>query len=1063
MTEPELDDIAFLTGTGEPQVVRKNRDGVAMCSQKKAICVTAIVMGALVATALIIAYAGPQNDCACAGKMPPNYLLNRYNNSEPFNPIATNGQPFPWLLLELPTSVRPLRYVLTIHPNLTNLDVKGQVTVEFHVEKETSFLVLHSQDLNITERAIIGPKGFALKINRILEYPPRQQLYIEVKDKLRKKTNYTLNLRWYSKLAPDPEGFYVDSFDDETGARRILAATVFGSGGARKAFPCFDEAHLRAPFRISVFRDRFHIGLSNSIVHATDDVGFYMGTGLLRDDFYETPPLPPDAVAWVVSDFHRNSLEPSSTYQTARTTPATVITTSRPADLALRTDKRPIKSKSILITKSLHILTPPQPINKTRTPHADHRNSTENGTISDNGEIVTAPSYTFYASKELLSKSNFLLHNSRDVLEYLQTWFGIPYPLTKLDFVALPSLEEDITSSLGLITIQSSFLRGMESLQTREYHMSVLKISEAIIMQFFGGITSPSTWKHNWLWQGLIKYLGRSVLSQLQPQWPMDELHLMETTMRALDIDAIEGWASVVDGSRDDGNNEEFYVDKSAAILALLHSALDEDHFRQCLGGFLHAHRFQTAEPVELWTICGKQMNDTKNIKEMMHLWTSQSGFPLVTLTADGGGNFTITQTPFAPAEFRAISDEYLLPHNLSSTTTTTTTPAPVDPKSRIISQWIFPVSFVTNLNKTSPQTVWLHSNQTEIHLDPNVKWIKLNSGQNGYYRVLYSDQNLINLIDELKKNHRAFTAKDRIGLISDVFTLCHSSLMSCPITMNLITYLPKETNWGPLTTGMRHLEQWRKILKYSECFLMLAEFVRGILTRSIAGLGWKNNGTDSAKLLRPEVLLASVLWEDLDAIKQSKQILHLYLVNGTEIPANLREVIYTGAVLSGEFTYWQYCWDRFNVLLSQNEGHDERMELLRALGETKDAWLQNRLLAQVITLPQSELVQVLSSIAGTPTGGAMACRFLQAKWNDLQAKLGAGSEQFAQVITAITQYGATKFDYEELKSLVERFGHGPGMRVLNMTLRSVATNVEWVSRSQRELSSWLDSFEHMQ
>jgi aminopeptidase N len=62
----------------------------------------------------------------------------------------------------------------------------------------------------------------------------------------------------------------------------LLAATVLGPGGARKAFPCFDEPHLRAPFRISLFRDRFHLGLSNSIVHATDDVGFYMGTGLVR-------------------------------------------------------------------------------------------------------------------------------------------------------------------------------------------------------------------------------------------------------------------------------------------------------------------------------------------------------------------------------------------------------------------------------------------------------------------------------------------------------------------------------------------------------------------------------------------------------------------------------------------------------------------------------------------------------------------------------------------------------------------------------------------------------------
>lgn len=65
--------------------------------------------------------------------------------------------------------------------------------------------------------------------------------------------------------------------------RRILAATVLKPGSARKAFPCFDEPHLRASFRISLFRDRFHIGLSNSIVQDTDDVGFYMGTGLVSD------------------------------------------------------------------------------------------------------------------------------------------------------------------------------------------------------------------------------------------------------------------------------------------------------------------------------------------------------------------------------------------------------------------------------------------------------------------------------------------------------------------------------------------------------------------------------------------------------------------------------------------------------------------------------------------------------------------------------------------------------------------------------------------------------------
>lgn len=126
---------------------------------------------------------------------------------------------------------------------------------------------------------------------------------------------------------------------------------------------------------------------------------------------------------------------------------------------------------------------------------------------------------------------------------------------------------------------------------------------------------------------------------------------------------------------------------------------------------------------------------------------------------------------------------------------------------------------------------------------------------------------------------------------------------------------------------------------------------------------------------------------------------------------------MYTGSVLSGEYIYWQHCWERFVSLPQTSESYVERMQLLRALGRTKDAWLQNRLLSHVTMLPTLEVVQVLQAIAGTPTGGAMACRFLQAKWFELEHRLGQGTVGFAKVISAITQYGATKFDYDEVIS----------------------------------------------
>lgn len=211
-----------------------------------------------------------------------------------------------------------------------------------------------------------------------------------------------------------------------------------------------------------------------------------------------------------------------------------------------------------------------------------------------------------------------------------------------------------------------------------------------------------------------------------------------------------------------------------------------------------------------------------------------------------------------------------------------------------------------------------------------------------GYYRVLYDEDNWSNLIDELKRDHNTFTVKDRIGLISDAFTLCHANLMPCQTTMSLMSYLKFEQNWGPISTALRHLEKWRRILKYSECFFMLSEHVKTILSAPLKTLGWNNTGRDELRLLRPEVLLASVLWENTDTIHQTKEYLDNLMNNGTAIPANLKEVVYTGAVLSGEYTYWQFCWQRYTELSGGDTGTHgavERMQLLRALGKTKDAW----------------------------------------------------------------------------------------------------------------------------
>lgn len=64
-------------------------------------------------------------------------------------------------------------------------------------------------------------KGHRLKIAKLLEYPKHQQLYLELEEsKFRKRGNYTVHLRFVSKLTSKLEGFYISTYVTADGEKR---------------------------------------------------------------------------------------------------------------------------------------------------------------------------------------------------------------------------------------------------------------------------------------------------------------------------------------------------------------------------------------------------------------------------------------------------------------------------------------------------------------------------------------------------------------------------------------------------------------------------------------------------------------------------------------------------------------------------------------------------------------------------------------------------------------------------------------------------------------------------
>ena len=68
------------------------------------------------------------------------------------------------------------------------------------------------------------------------------------------------------------EGFYYSEYVDKEGQRRRIASTHFEPTYARRAFPCFDEPHLKAKFLMTITHDRNFVAFFNTQKNFHDDV-----------------------------------------------------------------------------------------------------------------------------------------------------------------------------------------------------------------------------------------------------------------------------------------------------------------------------------------------------------------------------------------------------------------------------------------------------------------------------------------------------------------------------------------------------------------------------------------------------------------------------------------------------------------------------------------------------------------------------------------------------------------------------------------------------------------------
>jgi len=296
----DRDDVAFLTGSGSSESERLyskrdlyERGHVAVCSHKQAICITVFVFTTILLSSLAIAFVRPWNDCGI------NYTLEDSMDGSKTRgpPMATTGEVFPWDDVRLPIFIRPLSYDLELTPNLTTLAVKGIIKLIFQVTEETDFIVFHIKNIKITSK-VINEK---LLVKRLLEYPEREQMYLETTTPMKPGKTFSVRLKFEYNLTHSLEGFYLSTYKDKDGQEHVLATTHFEPTYARKAFPCFDEPQLKAEFTMTINHDRSMTAFFNMPVKEKSKVRGK--PHMVRDEFQVTKKMSTYLVAFVICDF----------------------------------------------------------------------------------------------------------------------------------------------------------------------------------------------------------------------------------------------------------------------------------------------------------------------------------------------------------------------------------------------------------------------------------------------------------------------------------------------------------------------------------------------------------------------------------------------------------------------------------------------------------------------------------------------------------------------------------------------------------------------------------------
>uniref|UniRef100_A0A665WUI7 Aminopeptidase n=1 Tax=Echeneis naucrates TaxID=173247 RepID=A0A665WUI7_ECHNA len=655
---------------------------------------------------------------------------------------------------------------------------------------------------------------------------------------------------------------------------------------------------------------------------------------------------------------------------------------------------------------------------------------------------VSKTQVSVYSVPEKKEHTDYALDTASKLLEFYNNFFEIDYPLKKLDLVAIPDFLAGAMENWGLITFrETSLLVGKQS-SPLEKQVVASVIAHELAHQWFGNLVTMSWWNDLWLNEGFATYMQYMSLQN-------GNLFLA-VRFRALDKDALNSSHAVSTDVNTEEQVEEMFdsvsYEKGASILLMLNASLPGDQqFRKGIIQYLKQFSGSNTDTDGLWNSLTQVEVSTQhqNVSEMMSSWTSQKGFPLVTVSRKGD-QVTLTQEHFLLTSDNAMHTS---------------------------SMWIIPVTYLNDSCSLAPECRQLFTLKTKtgiLKVPESVKWLKLNYKNTGFYIVHYGDEGWRALTEALSANISVLTHEDRASLIHNIFALSRLGRVAFHQVINLLNYMSNETETSPVTEALLQLNRIYRLLDKRQENIVVASlkvythshkctnYILNLFAPLMNKKTWGEEESVSKQELRSTLLEMACNLDEKRCIQQAKSLFKQYIEsNGTSrIPGDLQRVVFTVAAQSDEG------WESLLNMYGHATYDAEKRKMLEGLASTPNtralAWILKAGLNGDIIQTQ-ELPLVISTVCNSFSGYLFAWDFVQENWDRLIEKFPVGSFAIQTIIKSATSQFSTQRHLDQVQaffsSLKER---GSQMRSVQEALETIRLNQCWMDKNLPSLRNLL-------